>query len=358
MNGNSFREIFEVREAQGIFRPYVIAEVGVNHEGSLELAKRQIREAAAAKADGVKFQTYKASKLACKESPSYWDLSEETTTSQHQLFSRYDCFETQDYIELAKCCAEHNVDFLSTPFDLEAVTELSPYVPFFKISSSDITNIPLIREVAATQKPVVLSTGASFINEIRLAVAELHDFGCRDVLLMHCVLNYPTESSSANLDAIKTLQSEFSDCIIGYSDHTRADNNLAALLVASSLGAKMLEKHFTHDKLLPGNDHYHSMDANDLKKLILDLDLVLELRGSGRLDESARSGESAARLNARRSIVASQDLKAGQTLAPEHLICKRPATGVSPTCWDNVVGATLLRDVDEDQPITVQDLGW
>jgi sialic acid synthase SpsE len=169
--------------------PYVIAEIGVNHEGSMDLAKRLIDDAKAGGCHAAKFQTYKAAKLASRDSPAYWDTTKEPTTSQFALFSKYDRFGEKEYRDLAAHCAAVGIDFVSTPFHDEAIDFLDDLMPFFKIASADLTNSPLLRKVAAKRKPVLLSTGASTLGEIDEAIAELRAHGCTSIVLLHCVLN-------------------------------------------------------------------------------------------------------------------------------------------------------------------------
>ena len=323
----------------------------MNHEGSIDRAEKLIVSAARGGADGVKFQTYKADLIAIKDSPSYWDLSEEATDSQYKLFSKYDSFGSNEYQRLHNVCVECGVDFLSTPFDLGAVEMLSPYVPFFKIASADITNLPLIRKVAASSKPVVISSGASSLAEIAIAVSELEAGGCRDICVMHCVLNYPTECDNANLAMLASIHSSFPDVALGYSDHTKPEPSLSALTSSWLLGAKVIEKHFTLDKSLKGNDHYHSMDEMDLINLQERFSLLSSLVGSERVKRPLHS-EQLSRVNARRGIVAKGDLKKGDLLSENNLICKRPVAGIAASNWDAILGAELLVDLENDQPIT------
>ena len=325
--------------------PYVIAEVGVNHGGSMELAKRLIMEAKEGGAHAVKFQSYKAEKIAAKKSPAYWDTSKEPTPSQFELFKKYDSFGAEDYKELAAFCRANGVAFLSTPFDLEAVDYLAPLMDAFKIASADITNVPLIRKCAQTGKPLLMSTGAATLPEIEFALETACKAGAREFILLHCVLNYPTPPMNAALAEIRTLQRVFPECLVGYSDHVVPDTDISALQAAALLGACVLEKHFTHDKTLPGNDHYHAMDRSDLKAFSEKMRLLREMVGEGGKD---LSNELAAIKHARRSIVATRNLRAGEILVPEDLICKRPAHGISPIHWDEVIGRRVAVDVEED----------
>ena len=336
-------------------RPYIIAEIGVNHEGSLDLAKRLIELAKEGGADGAKFQSYKADTLASKHSPAYWDTSKESTRSQHELFQKYDNFEPADYAALAEHAKRCGIDFLSTPFDDAAVDYLQPLVPFYKIASADITNTPLLRRVARTGKPVVLSTGASNMDEIRWSVRTLHDAGATDVVLLHCILNYPCENRNAHVRMITGLAEAFPDYLIGYSDHTVPDPDMTALAVAYSLGAVVLEKHFTHDKTLPGNDHYHAMDVHDLRRFVERMGTIADILGETEA-KSPIATEEISRLNARRSIVLARAVRAGQALTEADLTYKRPGTGVGPQDWDRVIGMTVNKDLDDDHVLTWDDL--
>lgn len=336
-------------------RPYIIAEIGVNHEGSVDLAKRLIELAKEGGADGAKFQSYKADTLASKNSPAYWDTSKEATRSQHELFQKYDNFEPEDYAALAEHARACDIDFLSTPFDDAAVDYLAPLVPFYKIASADITNTPLLRRVARTKKPVVLSTGASNMDEIRWSVRTLEEAGAVDIVLLHCILNYPCENRNAHVRMITGLAEEFPDRLIGYSDHTVPDPDMTALAVAYSLGAVVLEKHFTHDKTLPGNDHYHAMDVHDLRRFADRMATIADILG----DTSSKAPiatEEISRLNARRSIVLSRPVRAGQVLVEADLTYKRPGTGVGPQEWDKVIGMSVTKDLPDDHVLTWDDL--
>ena len=335
--------------------PYVIAEIGVNHEGSLDLAKKLIDLAKEGGADAAKFQTYKAETLASKHSPAYWDLSKEPTTSQFKLFQKYDAFGPDDYRELARYCGEAGIDFVSTPFDRAAVELLEPLMPFFKIASADLTNTPLLRQVAATGKPVILSTGASTAEEVRAAVKTLRAAGCTELSLLHCVLNYPTADENAHLGMITALRNEFPDVLIGYSDHTVPDETMTSITAAYLLGARIIEKHFTHDKSLPGNDHYHAMDVNDLRRFIENVERLDTMLGSSSSIDAIET-EEISRLNARRSIVLDADVKKGTVIAESMLTYKRPGTGVSPVHWDEVIGRTAARDLERDHVLQWEDL--
>ena len=202
-----------------IVNPYIIAEVGVNHEGSMKLAKCLVDEAKEGGADAVKFQSYKAETLASKDSPSYWDTDEEPTTSQYELFKKHDSFWKPEMQELKDYCDEVGIEFMSTPFDIESANFLNDMMDIYKISSSDLTNKPFIEYLCRFNKPIILSTGASDLFEIQEAVSWIENYG-NPLALLHCVLNYPTPDKNANLGMIMDLKVKFPDKIIGYSDHT------------------------------------------------------------------------------------------------------------------------------------------
>ncbi len=334
--------------------PYVIAEIGVNHEGSLETAQMLVTLAKEGGADAAKFQTYKAETLASRHSPAYWDLSQEPTTSQFELFKKHDRFGDEEYLALAEHCAQTGIDFLSTPFDERAVDFLDPLMPFFKIASADLTNVPLLRKVAAKGKPVVLSTGASTLAETEAAVEELRRGGVEDLALMHCVLNYPTPYENAHLNMIDGLKRAFPDIAVGYSDHTLPDPGMAVLTAAYVMGARVIEKHFTHDKTLTGNDHYHAMDVHDLSRFSENMRL-LGLAG-GRDKKAPLESEEISRANARRSIVLTRAVRAGEAIDEGAVTCKRPGTGISPIHWDAVVGMAARTDLEEDRVLAWRDL--
>ena len=245
--------------------PYVIAEAGVNHEGDLNLAKRLVREAAEGGADAIKFQTYKAENIASRNSPAYWDMNKEPIESQFQLFKKYDKFWKKEYEDLRTFSDSCGIEFISTPFDRESAFFLNDLMNVFKISSSDITNRPFIEYICQFEKPIILSTGASYLHEIVEAVEWIEAFD-NQLALLHCVLNYPTKDENANLGMIPDLRKRFPDKLVGYSDHT-LPGDMKVLEMATLLGARILEKHFTYDKALAGNDHYHAMDKQDLLTL-------------------------------------------------------------------------------------------
>lgn len=327
-------------------RPYVIAEVGVNHEASFTKAKRLIDLAVKAGADAVKFQTYKAESLASKHSPAYWDTNLEKSKSQFKLFKKYDKFNISHYRKLYKYCLKKKIDFASTPFDVNSVKFLKPFLKYYKIASADINNIPLLAEIARTKKPVLLSTGASYLKEIKFAVNFLRKKGCPDVTIMHCILNYPTKDNNANLNMISDLKKKFPKNTIGYSDHTLPNPSMLNLIVAYQKGAQVIEKHFTYNKTKKGNDHYHSMDYKDLKNFFENLKLINIIEGKKK--KRPISSEFMSRKNARRSIVVKTKVNKNDFITKSNITTKRPGTGITANNWTKIIGKKFKKNFNED----------
>jgi sialic acid synthase SpsE len=335
--------------------PYIIAEIGVNHEGSLAKAFELINLAKSGGAHAAKFQSYKAETLASKYSPAYWDLEKEPTQSQYTLFKKYDSFEEKDYIELSEYCQSIGIDFLSTPFDDNSIDFLDPLMPIYKIASADITNYPFLKKIAKKNKPIILSTGASTLSEIQFAVNLINAHEVPSVTLMHCILNYPTKNKDAHLRMIDGLKLEFPDYIIGYSDHTMPDIFMTSLITSWMKGAMVIEKHFTDNKNLPGNDHYHAMDVSDLRNLNSQIANISILLGD-QINKGPIVSEEISRLNARRSIVLKKHKFSGEIINESDITYKRPGIGISPIDWDRVVGMRVNKELPEDSILNWDDL--
>lgn len=341
---------------------YLIAEIGVNYYdiakqkriSNLEAALLMCDEAKRAKVDAVKFQTYKAAKIASKNSPSYWDLTEESTNSQYSLFTKYDSFGEDEYKIISEHCVKIGIDFFSTPFDFHAADYLEKYMDDYKISSSDLSNIPFIKHIAKKNKPILLSTGASNLDEIQRAVDEIRKWNQQKLILLHCVLEYPTPKAHANLRRISALKREFPNLDIGYSDHTKPDSEYDVLKSAYLLGAHIIEKHFTLDKSLPGNDHYHAMDVEDALHIREKIEQLDEICGDENINYS--QNEETARRNARRSIVLTRDIREGEILQEQDLTFKRPGTGIPPYKYETVLGRKVNKDLREDSILQWGDL--
>lgn len=335
---------------------YFIAEVGVNHEGSLETAFMLIDQAADAGASAVKFQAYQAGKLAAKNSPAYWDQSKEKSATQFELFQKYDSFSASEYEQLAAHCTSKGVDFCCTPFDVDCLEWLAPLLPFVKIASADVTNALLLDAIADLKKPVVMSVGAASIEEIEAALKILEKSD-QQVVLLHCVLNYPTPLENGFLHRIPYLKKHFPEYEIGYSDHIApASASDDQLIIAKSLGTRIFEKHFTHDKTLPGNDHYHAMDQHDLKSLINRFKNVDQMLRFDCTEKEFLSAQQSAIKNARRSLFYARDMSAGEIIKRSDLIAKRPAFGLSPMRFQELLGKQLVVDVLEDNIVVLTDV--
>lgn len=332
----------------------LIAEVGVNYydiarkEGitPLEAAKLMIRKAKEAGVHAVKFQTYKAETLAAKESPAYWDLNEEKETSQYSLFKKFDAFGKEEYRELYQYSDSIGIEFLSTPFDTESADYLDEMMDVYKISSSDMNNLPFVAYQAKKNKPILLSVGASDEEEIKRTIEVIRAYNQQPIVLLHCVLEYPTPYAHANLNKIATLKEKFPDCYIGYSDHTKPEAGYDVLKTAYNLGAQVIEKHFTLDKTLSGNDHYHAMDDADAARILEAIEYLDSIRGNGEL--VCLESERVARANARRSLVSRCSIEKGAIITGEMLTYKRPASGICANEYDSLIGMTAVEDIAED----------
>lgn len=332
----------------------LIAEIGVNyydiamkeHISPIEAAKLMIREAALSGVHAVKFQSYKAETLAAKVSPYYWDIKEEPTDSQYKLFKKYDSFGLEEYKVLNEYSEEMGVEFLSTAFDLESADYLDPLMNVYKISSSDLNNLSFVEYQAKKNKPIILSVGASDEDEIIRTVNLIKQYNNKLLILMHCVLEYPTPYEHANLNKITSLSKKFPELVIGYSDHTKPSEGFEILKTAYNLGATVIEKHFTLDKSLKGNDHYHAMDPCDVKGIIKTIEFTNYIRGDGRL--CCLESEKRARDNARRSLVAAMDIPAGTLIEDDMLTFKRPGSGIPADMYKNIIGKKSIMKIVKD----------
>ena len=324
-------------------KPFLIADIGVNYYdiaqkeeiSDIDAAKLMISEAKKVGIDAVKFESYKTENL----------LSEESQT-QFDLYKKYDKFGVDEFRQLADFCSELKIKFLSTPLDFESADYLDEFMDIYPISSSDLTNIPFIQYIAKKNKPILLLTGAATLNEIKRAVKAIEEVSTVDIAIMHSVLAYPTEYRDANLAMIKDLVQNFPEYEIGYSDHTRPDSNMFVLTTAYNYGAEIIEKHFTLDKSLPGNDHNHSMDPEDVMVFKTNVGFLSQL--SGMKNKQPLICESSAKRESRRSIVLTKDIKKGDIITADLITFKRPGTGISPARVDDVVGKTALVDISKD----------
>jgi len=320
---------------------FVIAEIGVNHNGDLAMARSLIDVAVESGADAVKFQTFQADRIATAEAPKA-DYQIQATGSAETQFDMLRKLElsADAHRELQAYCHHRDITFLSTPFDEEAADFLDELgVPAFKISSGDVTNSPLLQHIARKGKPVILSTGMSTIEEVIEAISVLRSSGREDVILLHCVSNYPASPEEVNLRAMQTMRSAF-DVPVGFSDHTQG---IEIALAAVALGACVIEKHFTLDRNLPGPDHRASLEPAELKTLLRSIRKVESALGNGKKVPTASELETAK--VARRSLVAARDIPAGSLLKRDMITLKRPGTGLSPAGMDNLLGRRTLKNI-------------
>lgn len=341
-----------------MIKPYLIAEIGVNFYDTakelgispLDAAKMYIDKAADAGIDCAKFQSYKANTIVSKNSPAYWDTTKEPTKTQYELFLKHDSFGEKEYRELCNYTHSKGMDFTSTPFDYASADYLYEMVDFYKISSSDLSNIPFIKHIGKKGKPVYMSAGASYLSEVDEAIRALKEVGCKDIVIFHCVLSYPTDPSNANLNVIKTLKQTFPDVRVGFSDHVAPDDTMMTLATAYLLGAEVIEKHFTLNKNLPGNDHYHAGNPEDFKKAISNFKWIDKVLGNP--EKTVLDCEIVPRREARRSLVLTRDMKKGEIIKESDLMPKRPGTGISPKFAEIVIGREVKMDLSEDTILT------
>jgi N,N'-diacetyllegionaminate synthase len=328
---------------------YVVAEIGINHGGSLVEALKLVDAAAACGADAVKFQTFRANRLMIDTRDRFAQQDAGTETA-FELFRRME-LSWDDHKKLKAYADRKGITFLSTPFDEESADFLDGLgVSAFKVASSDLTHKPLLRRIAAKKKPVLISTGMSFLTEVGEAVDVLKTAGCDEIILLHCVSSYPAAPETLNLRAIRTLQKEFSR-LTGYSDHSEG---ILFPLLAAALGAVVIEKHFTLDKNAPGPDHKVSMNPADLRELVANLRMAERSLGDGQ--KRPFEGEGRNRELSRRSIVAATDLRAGQAISEPVLTFKRPGTGIEPGEAHKMIGMRARRDIKADTILSWDDL--
>lgn len=324
----------------------IIAEAGVNHNGSLEIAKQLVDAARESGADVVKFQTAKLDSLVSKsaEMAEYQKNNTGKTESQKDMLGRL-LLKFEDFTELANYCAEKNIQFLSTPFDLESIDFLSDLVPFWKIPSGEITNYPYLVKIARTHKPIVMSTGMSELYEIDDAMDLLQQNGAGKITLLHCNTQYPTPYEDVNLKVMDTLRERY-DVEVGYSDHTKG---IEVPIAAVAMGASIIEKHFTLSRGMEGPDHKASLEPSELRRMVDSVRNIEKATGSS--IKKVTISESANRAVARKSIVAKRNIKRGEILTEENITTKRPGIGISPMRWNQVIGREATRDYDEDELI-------
>jgi len=331
---------------------FVVAEAGVNHNGSVDLAGRLTEVAATAGADAVKFQTFKAERLVTAAAPKARYQTETTDAAESQLdMLRRLELSDDGHRMLVRTCAARGLAFLSTPFDEECADFLDGLgMAAFKIPSGEVTNLPFLAHVARKGKPLIVSTGMAGLGEVEAAVRTIQASGNHDIVLLHCVSDYPARAVDANLRAMATMRAAFG-LPVGYSDHTMG---LPVALAAVALGACVLEKHFTLDRALPGPDHRASLEPDELTALVEGVRTIESALGHGRKTPAA--GEASTAAVARKSLVAARPLAAGTVLTEASIAIKRPGTGLAPAMLGTLIGRTLRQDVAADAVLTFEML--
>ncbi len=325
----------------------IIAEVGVNHNGNLEIAKKLVDMAYEAGADIVKFQTANLNSLVTKNAPmaEYQKENMQVSLSQVDMLKKL-LLSYDDFKELSKYCQKIGIQFLSTPFDIESIEFLyNMGCKIWKIPSGEITNLPYLERIAKTHQPVILSTGMSTIEEIRAAIDVLKNNSSGAITLLHCTTAYPAPYDDINLRAMQTLRDEF-NCEVGYSDHTMG---YEIAIAAVALGANVIEKHFTLDRNMIGPDHKASLEPEELKRMIFAIRHVEKALGSS--EKRPSLSEVGNMQIVRKSIVAKRDILKGEILSTENITTKRPGSGISPMRWYEVIGTLATRDFKEDDLI-------
>ena len=318
---------------------FIIAEAGVNHNGDIQMARRLVDVAVDAGADAIKFQTFKAERVVSATAPKAEYQMQTTNASESQLeMLRALELPHEAHAQLQAYCQERGVLFMSTPFDKGSVDLLDGLeVPVFKVPSGEVTSWPFLEYIAGKGKPMILSTGMSYLSEVDQAIRVIRNAGCNQLVVLHCVSNYPTDPADTNLRAMQTMATAFG-VPVGYSDHTQG---IEVPLAAVAMGASVIEKHFTLDRSLPGPDHLASLEPDELVAMIRGIRNVDAALGHGR-KEPAPSETNTAEV-ARRSLAAEVDLPKGAVIQADMITLLRPGTGIPPTMLDNVVGRRLRR---------------
>jgi N,N'-diacetyllegionaminate synthase len=331
---------------------FIIAEAGVNHNGSIDLALRLVDAAAQAGADAVKFQTFRAEHLVTEDAPmsSYQVINTGVEESQFAMLKRLELTEDHHHA-LMQRCKERGVLFMSTPFDEESANLLRQLgLVIFKTSSGDMTTAPFLRKIAEFGLPMIVSTGMADLSEVHEAVSTIQCAGNNEIVLLHCVSTYPAPASEMNLRAMVTMANA-TNCLVGLSDHTTGQ---AAAVAAVALGACVLEKHFTLDRLLPGPDHAVSLEPDELRSYVMAIRDAESAMGDGL--KRPRACEEEARKLARKSLVSASDIAAGSVLSADMVICKRPGHGISPKDLEFLIGRTFQKNLSRGSLLTADHL--
>lgn len=328
-------------------RVYVIAEAGVNHNGEMTKAIKLIEMAKKAGADAVKFQTFKSEKVISRNAKMaiYQKKNIGKETSQIEMVKKLE-LSYDEFISLKNYCDKIGIVFLSTPFDNDSVDFLSEIVPFFKIGSGELTNLPFLAHVASNKKPILLSTGMSKLGEVEKALEIIECSGNDNIALLHCTTNYPCPYEEVNLRAMLTLGAAFK-IPVGYSDHTLG---IEIPIAAVAMGAKIIEKHFTLDRQLPGPDHKASLEPAEMALMVRSIRNVEAALGNGIKRPNASEFETMT--VARKSLVALRSMKAGEVVTVDDIAIKRPGDGLEPSFMQIIVGKKLIKAISQDSLFT------
>ncbi len=348
MNFNKTIQIADkVLEQNG--KTFIIAEAGVNHGGDMNLAKKLVDLAVEAGVDAVKFQAFRTSDLIIDnvEKAPYQTKTTSKTESQTDMLKKLE-LKKEQYIELKEYCESKNIIFLITPFDETSLLELEEIgVVAYKVASTDTTNLPFLKKIAQTQKPVFLSTGMTYLNEIQAALEEIHVYN-KNIVLMQCTANYPISDDEANLNVIKTFQNNF-DILVGYSDHSIG---IGAAPYAIPMGVCMIEKHFTINKEDEGPDHLASLDPEELKQLVVEVRRIEHYLGS--FDKVPTASEMNTRKSLQKNLVAKTRILEGEILSESNVIAKRTGgEGISPIDYKQVFGQKANKSFNTNEIITL-----
>lgn len=329
-------------------RCFIIAEAGVNHNGDIEIAKKLIDASKEAGVDAVKFQTFKAENLVTKDAPkANYQVDTTGSGTQYEMLKKLE-LSFEEHIILKKYAEEKGLIFISTPFDFESVDLLEKLnIDLYKISSGDLTNIPLLKYIAKLNKPMIVSTGMANLAEVEFAVNAIKEEGNYKIVLLHCTSNYPTNFEDVNLKAMLTLKDAFK-LPVGYSDHTLG---IEVPIAAATMGAVVIEKHFTLDKHMEGPDHRASLNPQELKDMVNSIRNIEKAMGDG--IKRCNKNEENTRFSARKSIVAKRRIDIGEELSLENLTFKRPEQGLSPIFIDIIIGKKATKEVQKDEVITL-----
>lgn len=328
-------------------RTYIIAEIGCNHNGDMAVARELVRVAAEAGADAAKFQSFNPEEMSTENAPKalYQTRATGVAETQFQRLKRLRLSEDQ-HIELQQFCRRHEIEFCSSPFDHRSVELLKEMdVPFFKVPSGEITNLPLLEHIGSCGKPVILSTGMSTLGEIETAVSAIGTHHRRDIILLHCVSDYPARWEDANLRAIATLREAFG-LPVGFSDHTEG---IELPLVAVALGAVVVEKHITLSRAMEGGDHKASLEPAEFREMVAKIRRIRAALGDGM--KRCMPAEENIRSVARKSIVAVRRIIKGDLITRDALATKRPGTGLPPTFLNEIVGARAREEIAAGEAI-------